>query len=86
MLESQDECRSDGRVNQENHKVQTQSRIATIIMQAVIEQLGGDHQLGQVQTKVELYNTMHAKFRNEGLLADAEPYLKTLRGSFLQDA
>ena len=61
-------------MNHANHHAQTQSRIASIIVQVVVEHLGGTHQLGQVEAKVRLYNDLRASFKAEGLLAEAESY------------
>ena len=72
-------------MNDQNHHAQTQSRIASIIVERVIDNLGGSHTLGDVERKVKLYNSLHSAFGNEGLLEDAEPYLKPLRASFLND-
>ena len=55
-------------MNDQNHHVETQSRIASIIVERVIDNLGGSHTLGDVERKVKLYNSLHTAFRNEGLL------------------
>ena len=72
-------------MNDQNHHVQTQSRITSIVVAGIIEILGGSHVLGNVEGKVTLYNHLHTAFKNEGLLVDAEPYLAPLRKSFLSD-
>ena len=70
-------------MNSTNHQAQTQSRIASIILEVIISELGGSHQPGDVEAKVNLYNGIYAKCQMEDLLTDAEPYLKVLRGAFL---
>ena len=72
-------------MNDQNHHVQTQTRIVSIILAEVIDLLGGSHKLGDVAAKVELYNSLHAAFSREGLSAEAEPYLQPLRASFLRE-
>ena len=72
-------------MNDQNHHVQTQTRIASIIMAEVIDHLGGSHAMGDVAAKVDLYNSLHTAFSNEGLLTEAEPYLQPLRASFLSE-
>ena len=70
-------------VDHQNHLVQTQTRITTILVRTVVDAFGGRHGLGDVEAKVKLYHALYGAYMADGLLDEAEPYLKAVRDSFM---
>lgn len=71
-------------VNHQNHLVQTQTRITTILVRTVVDAFRWRHGLvGDVEAKVKLYHALYGAYMADGLLDEAEPYLKAVRDSFM---